>query len=70
MIDTAELVRVMSTLHVRGERPRPVMDTTPLDTAIHGDEHRERPGERPVNVQRGRPVNVSRRPVRQSVNVN
>jgi hypothetical protein len=44
LIDTAELVRVMSTLNVHHERPRTPMDTPPLDIAAPGDEHRERPG--------------------------
>src|SRR2546429_8014208 len=52
LIDTAELVRVMSTLNVHAERPRPPLDTTPLDTTpldttpldtyLHGYEHHER----------------------------
>src|SRR2546427_2157033 len=42
LIDTAELVRVMSTLNVHAERPRPPLDTTPLDTYLHGYEHHER----------------------------
>src|SRR5262245_45686594 len=52
LIDTAELVRVMSTLDVQGERPRTPLDTIPLDTAIQANEHRERPvdtsSERPL----------------------
>jgi Helix-turn-helix domain len=43
LIDTAELVRIMSTLDVHAERPRTSVDTTPLDAYTRGDEHRERP---------------------------
>jgi len=43
LIDTAELVRVMSTMDVHRERPRTPLDTMSLDNAMHGNEHRERP---------------------------
>jgi len=43
LIDTAELVRVLSTLNVHDERPRTRLDTTPMDAAIRRGEHRERP---------------------------
>jgi hypothetical protein len=45
LIDTAELVRVMSSLNVHHERPLTPLDTTTVDTHLHGDEHRERPGQ-------------------------
>jgi Helix-turn-helix domain len=47
LIDTAELVRVMSTVNVHRERPRAPLDTIPLDTYPSHDE------------RRGRPVNTS-----------
>jgi DNA-binding XRE family transcriptional regulator len=43
LIDTAELVRVMSTVNVHSERQRTPLDTAPLDTYSQGHEHRERP---------------------------
>ena len=43
LIDTAELVRVMSTVNVHSERQRTPLDTAPLDTYSQGYEHRERP---------------------------
>jgi hypothetical protein len=43
LIDTAELVRVMSLVDVPPERPRTLLYTTPLDTYTSDDEHRERP---------------------------
>ena len=45
LIDQAELVRVMSTLDVHGARPLTPLDTSPLDTATQGSEHRERPAQ-------------------------
>src|SRR5262249_50300541 len=45
LIDTAELVRVMSTVNVQRERSRIPLDTLPLDTATSRDEHRERPAQ-------------------------
>src|SRR4029453_8720493 len=43
LIDTAELVRVLSTMNVHGERQFPPLDTPPLDTGTQAGEHRERP---------------------------
>jgi hypothetical protein len=43
LIDTAELGRVLSTLNVHPERPRPQVDTSQVDTIASHDEHRERP---------------------------
>ena len=43
LIDTAELVRVMSTLNVHRERPRRDLDRTTMDAILQGDEHRECP---------------------------
>jgi len=45
LIDTAELVRVMSTLDVHSARPLTPLDTSPMDTATQGSEHRERPAQ-------------------------
>src|SRR5262249_52459664 len=45
LIDTAELVRVMSTVNVHRERPRTPLNTPPMDTSTSTDEHRERPGQ-------------------------
>ena len=39
LIDTAELVRVMSTVHTQPERTRTPLDTTPLDTYPRDTEH-------------------------------
>lgn len=50
LIDTAELVRVMSTVNVHRERQRTSLNTSHLDTAISDDEHRERP--EPVSSER------------------
>ena len=43
LIDTAELVRVMSTLNGHRERPRRDLDRTTMDAILQGDEHRECP---------------------------
>jgi hypothetical protein len=43
LIDTAELVRVMSTMNVHGERQFTPLDTSAMDTATSGIEHHERP---------------------------
>jgi len=43
LIDTAELVRVMSTVNVHSERPRTPLDTTTIDAYISGSEHDGRP---------------------------
>jgi hypothetical protein len=45
LIDTAELGRIMSTLNVPRERPRPPLFTVPLDTLGQRDEHRGRPAQ-------------------------
>src|ERR1043166_8184502 len=55
LIDTAELVRAMSTLNVHPERPHTPLDTTPLDTYSHRSEHHERP----VDMSSERPEQVS-----------
>jgi Helix-turn-helix domain len=55
LIDTAELVRVMSLRNVQGERQRTPLHTTVLDTAARADEHRERP----VDTSRERPEPTS-----------
>jgi len=44
LIDTAELVRVLSIMNVQRERPRTPLDTMHLDAKIQGYEHTERPG--------------------------
>jgi Helix-turn-helix domain len=44
LIDTAELVRVMSTMNVHGERQLTPLDTSAMDTATSENEHYERPG--------------------------
>ena len=43
LIDTAELVRVMSTMNVHGERQFTPLDTSAIDAATGGSEHSERP---------------------------
>jgi helix-turn-helix protein len=43
LIDTAELVRAMSTMNVHHERPRTPLYNTTLDASTSGDEHHERP---------------------------
>jgi Helix-turn-helix domain len=43
LIDTAELVRVMSTMNVHGERQFTPLDTSAMDAATSGSEHHERP---------------------------
>jgi hypothetical protein len=43
LIDTAELVRVMSTVNANRERPRTPLYTAALDASSSGDEHYERP---------------------------
>jgi hypothetical protein len=45
LIDTAELVRVMSTVNVPRERPRTPLFSIPLNTDTSGPEHRERPAQ-------------------------
>jgi hypothetical protein len=45
LIDTAELVRIMSTVNAPRERPRPPLFTVPLDTVRQGSEHHERPAQ-------------------------
>ena len=42
LIDTAELVRVMSTMNVHGEHKFTPLDTSAMDTATSGSEHHER----------------------------
>src|ERR1700756_5164387 len=44
LIDTAELVRVLSTMNVHPARLRTALDSQRLDTEISAGEHRERPG--------------------------
>lgn len=43
LIDTAELVRVMSTVNVHDERSRTPLDIKAMDASISGSERRERP---------------------------
>jgi hypothetical protein len=43
LIDTAELVRVMSTVNAHRERPRTPLHAIPLNANTSGDEHHERP---------------------------
>jgi excisionase family DNA binding protein len=58
LLDTAELVRVLSTLNVHPERPRTPLNTAPLATQRQGNEHHERPAltssERPEPLSSGR----------------
>jgi len=63
LIDTAELVRVLSCLHVQPARPRTPLNTAPLDTHRQGNEHLERPAltssERPERTPAGRQLTSS-----------
>jgi len=43
LIDTAELVRVLSTLNVHHKRPRTLLNTLHIDTQKQGSEHHTRP---------------------------
>jgi hypothetical protein len=50
LIDTAELVRVISTVNVHRERSHTSLDRPALDAAISGEEHHERPA--PMSSER------------------